>query len=180
MKAMKIKGIVFVFLSLFSLSVFPQVSKEELFDTVRSYEVDNLDMSAEYADRYYSMRSAFRYSIWWDDVFFVDKFDYHDFMTFEYEMWSSLDRRGKVAEMNGITDETGKEKVRDLISRWGIPELVGLFKREEGWEHKGYDPTLYIIRVVIRGGKIVSVNGIAIEGYISHSRFAYLNEHLVL
>ena len=175
------RGIIFLILSLSCLTVYPQVGKQELFEAVRNFEADSLDMPMDETDRLYSLRcSAFKYSIWWDDVFFAVKLDYNDFLTFEYEMWSSLDRRGKVAEMSGITDETGKEKVRDLISRWGIPELVGLFKREEGWEHKGYDPTLYIVRVIIRGGKIVSVTGFTIEGYISRSRFVYLNKHLVL
>ena len=140
METMKMKGIVFMIFSLFCLSTYSQVSKQELF--------------------------------WWDDVFFVDKIDYTDFTSFEYEMWSNLDRRGKVVEMNGITDETGKEKVRDLISRWDIPELVELFKRDESWEHKGYDPMLYIVRVVIRGGKIVSVNGLTLREYHGRSKVA--------
>ena len=178
---MKVKGIVFMIFSLLgNLSTYSQVSKQELFDAVWRYEIDSLDMPTDYADRFYSKRSAFKYSIWWDDVFFVDKTNNSVVPIFEYEMWSSLDRRGKVVEMEGITDETGKEKVRELISRWDIPELVELFKRDESWEHKGYDPMLYIVRVVIRGGKIVSVNGLTLREYHGRSRLAYLNKHLFL
>ena len=177
---MKVKGIVFMIFSLFCLSTYSQVSKQELFDTVWKYEIDSLALPTNDANYLYSLRSAFKYSIWWDDVFFVDKINYTDFTSFEYEMWSNLDRRGKVVEMNGITDETGKEKVRDLISRWDIPELVELFKRDESWEHKGYDPMLYIVRVVIRGGKIVSVNGLTLREYHRRSKLAYLNKHLFL
>ena len=131
--------------SLFCLSTYSQVSKQELFDTVWKYEIDSLALPTNDAN-----------------------------------YWSNLDRRGKVVEMNGITDETGKEKVRDLISRWGILELVDLFKTDEAWDHKGYDPMLYIVRVTIRGGKIVAVNGLTLREYHGRSKVAYLNKHLFL
>lgn len=178
---MKAKGIVLMIFSLLgSLSAYSQVSKEELFDAVWSYEVDSLYMATYNANYLYSLRSAFKYSIWWDDVFFVDKTNNGEYPVFEYEMWSSLDRRGYLAEMEGVTDKTRKEKVRDLISRWDTAKLVDLFKRDETWRSIGYNPMLHIIRVIIRGGKIVSVNGIVIRDYHNHSKFACLNDHLIL
>ena len=172
--------LIFVIFFMFGLPSYSQVSKQELFDAVWRYEIDSLNMPTDYADRFYSKRSAFKYSIWWDDMFFADKTNNGVVPIFEYEMWSSLDCRGKVVEMEGVTDETGKEKVKDLISQWNIPKLVELFKRDEAWEHKGYDPMLYIVRVVIRGGKIVSVNGLTLREYHGRSKVAYLNKHLFL
>lgn len=166
---------IFVISFMFGLPTYSQVSKQELFDAVWRYEIDSLNMPTDYADRFYSKRSAFKYSIWWDNVFFADKTNNGVVPIFEYEMWSSLDRRGKVMEMDGVTDETGKEKVKDLISRWEIPKLVDLFKKDETWEHKGYDPMLYLVRVEIRGGKIVSVNGFTLREYLCESKFIHLN-----
>ena len=146
---MKVKGIVFVVFCLTCTSIYSQVGKQELFEAVSNF----------------------------DDVFFVDKCNNRGAIEFfEYEMWSSLDRRGKVVEMEGITDETGKEKVKDLFSRWDIPRLIDLFKMGEGWTyHAEYDPMLYVVRVVIRGGKIVSVNGLTLKGYHCKSKFIHLN-----
>lgn len=167
----------FVISFMLGLPAYSQVCKEELFNAVRKYEIDSLDMPTNYADRFYSKRSVFKYSIWWDDVFFVDKANNRGAIPiYEYEMWSSLDRRGKMAEMEGITDETRKEKVRDLISRWNISKLVDLFKMGEGWTYYAeYDPMLYVVRVVIRGGEIVSVNGLTLKGYHCESKFIHLN-----
>lgn len=174
---MKVKGIVFVVFCLTCTSIYSQVGKQELFEAVSNFEVDSLDMRTDYAAKFHSLRSSLRYSIWWDDVFFVDKCNNRGAIEFfEYEMWSSLDRRGKVVEMEGITDETGKEKVKDLFSRWDIPRLIDLFKMGEGWTyHAEYDPMLYVVRVVIRGGKIVSVNGLTLKGYHCKSKFIHLN-----
>ena len=166
--------------SLFCLSTYSQVSKDELFDAVWKYEIDSLAMPTNNASYLYSLRSAFRYSIWWDDVFFVDKTNNGETPIFEYEMWSSLDRRGKVVEMDGFTDKTKKEKVKDLISRWDIPELINLFKMDEDYiNYLEYNPTLHVVMVVIRGGEIVSINGIALRGYCGDSKFVRLNEHLI-
>ena len=181
MKAMNEKEIIFVIFSLICFSVYSQVSKQELFEAVRIFEDDSLYMPTESAAEFHSLRSAFKYSIWWDDVFFVDRTNETSTFIYGYEMWSSLDRRGKVVEMEGITDETGKEKVRDLISQWNIPKLINLFKRDKDWAYHSLSaPVLYIIKVEIRGGKIVSVNGLSLRGYHTHSKFSCLNKRIML
>ena len=54
--------------SLFCLSTYSQVSKQELFDAVWKYEIDSLALPTNDANYLYSLRSAFKYSIWWDDA----------------------------------------------------------------------------------------------------------------
>ena len=174
---MKAKGIVFVIFSLLgSLSAYSQVNKQELFDAVMAFEIDSLNMRTDYADKFHSLRSSLKYSIWWDDVFIIDKCNNGGAIEFfEYEMWSSLDCKGKVVELKGVTDETRNIKVKDLVSQWDIPKIVNLFKRDEGWRyHAEYDPMLYVVRVKVRGGKIVSINGLTLKGYLSRSKFARL------
>lgn len=172
------KMILLIICSVFSLAVYPQVSKQMLFDTVRDYEIESLGMRSHDAEHIYNCRpKVFKYSIWWDDVFFVDKKNDKGIIEFfDYEIWSSLSRTGEVMEMDGKTSETRNETVKDLVSRWDVENLIDLFKLDD--DIRGYsatyDPKLYIIKVVIRGGKIVSVDGIVLKGYHIRSKFTRL------
>ena len=172
------KIVLLIIYSMFGFSIYPQVSKQILFETVRDYEIDSLGMRSYDAEHIYNCRpKVFKYSIWWNDVFFVDKKnDRGEIGFFYYEIWSSLSRTGEVIEMNGRTSETGSETVKDLVSRWDVANLIDLFKLDD--DIRGYfatyDPKLYIIKVVIRGGKIVSVDGIVLKGYHIRSKFTRL------